>query len=79
MLYSEYFAEKRHVNRFIEDINFVNWLNTIEQKVNDIYGVGLLSLPDVNYIADYDRGTSVDTMVNEILDITRNIIHIIKG
>ncbi len=47
---------------------FIRFMNKIEKKIRDEYGVGLLDLPDENYRIMYDEGYTVEEIVNIVIN-----------
>lgn len=67
MKYREYYtSRKKNLDTF--DKKFLEWMDRIEKDVEAKSGLGLLDLPDQNYMESFERGIDYETMVDEVLE-----------
>lgn len=53
-------------NNYIYNLNFAKWMQNIENIIYKEYDIGLLDLPDEEYMIYFENNTSVQDMVDII-------------
>jgi hypothetical protein len=62
MLYSSYYLQKNTE----PDNDFIKWVNTVENKVLECFGLHLLDIPDEDYMGYYSDSYNPNEMVQII-------------
>lgn len=55
-------------NKCSIDYGFVSWMNKIEDYFQTNFNIGLLDLPDENYMECYENGYKPTEMVQQMLE-----------
>jgi len=71
MPYSDYVRNNIHANDFEDEDemeDYLNWIDEIEERLEDICGYNLHQIPDQSYHAYWKYNTSVDDAVDAIIE-----------
>ena len=69
MMYSTYYKLKQtDKSNFQTDRKFIHWVDTVEYIVMGKLKMGLLDLPDENYIVNFENGMVAGEMAKKIID-----------